>query len=195
MSVFFCNVIIVSLYLYVCVEGRLARTGWNIRQRPKTVILLIKSQIQSLQSPPPPSPLFSLSLCLSVCLSLSLSVCLSVSLSLALYYLYINFKRLPTCLAEHQTSKINKSLVCFSFLVFTCLCFSPTPCCCFFVIFISCFVYVIPVIIDPYEYHMDLCNESCSFGRSAIWLPYGAKTLMLNITSKLFNQIFSYLPC
>ena len=32
---------------YVCAEGRLARTGWEIRPRPRTVILLKTSVSQS----------------------------------------------------------------------------------------------------------------------------------------------------
>ena len=32
------------LYVYVCVYGRLARTGWKIKPRPKTVILKMKNQ-------------------------------------------------------------------------------------------------------------------------------------------------------
>ena len=40
LSIMFCNVIMVSLlYLHVCVQGRLARTGWKIRPWLKTVIL------------------------------------------------------------------------------------------------------------------------------------------------------------
>ena len=31
-------------YVYVCVEGRLARTSWQIRPWPKTVILLINKK-------------------------------------------------------------------------------------------------------------------------------------------------------
>ena len=44
---------------------------------------------------------------------------------------------------------------------------------------------------DPYEYHIDICNESCSSGRPAV---LRAKTLVFDITRKLFYQIFSYLP-
>ena len=47
------------------------------------------------------------------------------------------------------------------------------------------FVIVI-VIFYPYEYHIDLCN---------VWLSCMAKTLMSDITRRLFNQMCSYLPC
>ena len=74
MSIFFCNVTMVSI-LYVHAKT----TGWNIRPWPKTVILKIK--INSIFSPPPPS--FSLSL------SLYVLVCLYICV-----YVYL---RLPVC--------------------------------------------------------------------------------------------------
>ena len=47
----------------------------------------------------------------------------------------------------------------------------------------------------PYYYHVDLCNESCSFGRPSVDHPFCvAKTLMLDITRGLSNQRVSYLP-
>ena len=41
-------------------------------------------------------------------------------------------------------------------------------------------------IFDPYEYQMDLCHELCLSGR----LPCMAKTSTLDITCRLFNQVF-----
>ena len=38
----------------------------------------------------------------------------------------------------------------------------------------------------PYEYHINLCSESCLSGQPSCM----AKTLTLAITHKLFNQIF-----
>ena len=48
--------------------------------------------------------------------------------------------------------------------------------------------------IDPYDYHMDLCNELCSSLRLAFHLSCIAKTLTLDITCKL-SPNFSYLQC
>ena len=50
-------------------------------------------------------------------------------------------------------------------------------------------VVVLVVVFDPYEYHMDLCNELYSAGR----LCGAKKNLTLNIVRKLFNQFCSYL--
>ena len=52
-------------------------------------------------------------------------------------------------------------------------------------------------LFDPYEYQMDLCIQSCHpAGRPAVHSPVClAKTLMLNITCKLCNQILPYLLC
>ena len=48
-------------------------------------------------------------------------------------------------------------------------------------------------LFDPYEYHMNLCSESCSYGQlaghPAVRPSCVAKTLMLDITHKLLNQI------
>ena len=52
-------------------------------------------------------------------------------------------------------------------------------------------IMMIVVVVDPYEYLVDLCKESCSAGQ----LSCMAKTLAWDITHKLFNQICSYLPC
>ena len=46
------------------------------------------------------------------------------------------------------------------------------------------------LIIDPYEYHMGLCNESCSSGRPAECPSCVSKTLTLDVTSKLFIHFF-----
>ena len=53
-------------------------------------------------------------------------------------------------------------------------------------------------IFDPYEYLVDLCIELCLSGRlagqQAGWPSCVAKTLALDITHKLFNLFFPYLP-
>ena len=84
-------VVIWILYVHVCVDGRVTRTGRKTRPRPKIVILPIKINQSTInQSPLSLSLSLSLShslsppLCLSVCLSLSLSLPLSLSLSLPL---------------------------------------------------------------------------------------------------------------
>ena len=50
--------------------------------------------------------------------------------------------------------------------------------------------------VDPYEYHMDLCSESCMSGWPDGWLAFCmARILALDITHKLVDQICSYQPC
>ena len=44
------------------------------------------------------------------------------------------------------------------------------------------------VLLDPYEYHIDLCNESCSSGRPVGRPSCVAKVSILDITCKLFNH-------
>ena len=43
-------------------------------------------------------------------------------------------------------------------------------------------------LIDPYEYHTDLCNSL------AVLAVFVSKALTLDTARKLFNQMFSYLP-
>ena len=50
----------------------------------------------------------------------------------------------------------------------------------------------VPCVLDPYEYRVDLCNESCLSVRLASQLAGRlcsvAKTLTLDMTRKLFNK-------
>ena len=46
------------------------------------------------------------------------------------------------------------------------------------------------LFFDPCKCHMDLRNESCLYGRPSCM----AKFLLLDMTCKLLNQIFSYVP-
>ena len=43
------------------------------------------------------------------------------------------------------------------------------------------------MLFDPYEYHMDICNDSCLSVQPAI---LRGKNLTLDITCKLFDQVF-----
>ena len=89
----YCNVIIavltcstscvlcsLSLFLSLCFSLSLS-LGWKTRPQPKTVILLIKKSIKSVNLSFAPSLPLCLSVCLSLFLLLSLPLCLCLHLS------------------------------------------------------------------------------------------------------------------
>ena len=103
---------------------------------------------------------------------------------------YRDWKRVKTSMCLFTTSQLMPGNLIWYVIDDTVSGFQPVCCsCCCFFCFCFCFFLNRMSII-----WIDLCNESCVFIQPPVHPSCVAKTWMLDITCKLFDQIASYLP-